>query len=278
MRLSFTATVFCAAALFAGGCMDTTTDVYVKKDGSGTVTQTMFMSEATLGMMKQMQAAMGGGEATPDPMKIDTKKKAELQKKAATMGAGVKLVSAENIKNDAGKTGQKIVFSFTDINLLRLNSEIEAPTIPGQPKQETKTSPITFTFKPGATKVLTIKQPQPKTTPELSPEENAKDMPAPQKIPPEQLAQMKQMFSGLKLWIRVRVEGNISTTNASHVNKKKDGVSLIKIEFDKLLEDEKAFEKVLGMGKIKSVEEARQKLKAIPGIQFEPEQEVTVEF
>ena len=49
-----------AALTITCGCMEVTTVVAVKKDGSGTITETMYMSPAFQAMMEQMMAGMGG--------------------------------------------------------------------------------------------------------------------------------------------------------------------------------------------------------------------------
>src|SRR5687768_9030254 len=89
------------------GCINSTTLIKLKPDGSGTVEQTTLMNFAA---MKQMipgaEKQMGG------PM-IN---KEDLERTAARMGKGVRLVSAEPTKGANGFEGTKAIFAFDDIN------------------------------------------------------------------------------------------------------------------------------------------------------------------
>ena len=76
-------------------CLDSTTIVKVKPDGSGTVEQTTLMNTAALKGMMGGQSPQGGQVNGP------MMSKEELERMATRMGEGVRLVSTEPIKGDA---------------------------------------------------------------------------------------------------------------------------------------------------------------------------------
>src|SRR5215207_8228339 len=80
-------------------CLNSTTLVKVKPDGSGTVEQTTLVNMAAL---KGMMGANSGGPASGPMMN-----KADLERTAARMGEGVTLVSMEPIKGENNFEGVK---------------------------------------------------------------------------------------------------------------------------------------------------------------------------
>src|SRR4051812_43260248 len=92
------------ATLGLTACLNSTTLVKLKADGSGTIEQTTLMNT---GAMKGM---MGGGAAAGQQQPQATgpmMNKADLERAAQRMGKGVKLVSTEPAKGDAGWEGTK---------------------------------------------------------------------------------------------------------------------------------------------------------------------------
>jgi hypothetical protein len=87
-----------ASALAFAGCMQVTTTVDVKKDGSGSVTETLFMSPQFTAMM----AGMGGGQMKKNP--VD---RAQYEARVAEMGEGVTLESVDDVKAADGREGTK---------------------------------------------------------------------------------------------------------------------------------------------------------------------------
>ena len=78
-------------------CLNSTTLVKVKPDGSGTVEQTTLMNIAAL-------KGMGGASGQVNGPMMN---KADLEQTAARMGEGVRLVSSEPVKGDNGFEGVK---------------------------------------------------------------------------------------------------------------------------------------------------------------------------
>ncbi|MBW1671789.1 MAG: hypothetical protein JRJ43_09025 [Deltaproteobacteria bacterium] len=267
------------ALLLTSGCIDATTVVSVKKDGSGSVFDVVFIGKGLQQMFQQMSAAMGGEAAASQSANslIDIKK---YKAQAATMGEGVRFISAKELKKTDGTTGVGVVYAFEDIRKLKISSD---PDIPGQAEGQTskKSNPITFDFAMDHGSKLTINLPQsnngkkPKSS-EMPPV----DM---QERPSEQLAQMKQMFDGFRVRIMVKVDGEIVRTNASYVqidtqSKKKQLVTLLDMNIGEIMKDEEVFKKLAAMGEIRDMETASEKLKGIPGLKIETARRVEIEF
>jgi hypothetical protein len=267
------------ALLLTSGCIDATTVVSVKKDGSGSVFDIVFIGKGLQQMFQQMSTAMGGEAAASqlaNPL-IDIKK---YKAQAATMGEGVRFISAKELKKTDGTTGIGAVYAFEDIRKLKISSD---PDIPGQTEGQAskKSNPITFDFVRDHGPKLIINLPQsnngnkPKSS-EMSPV-------ATQEVPSKQLAQIKQMFDGFRVRIMVKVDGEIARTNASYVqidtqSKKKQLVTLLDMNIGEIMKDEETFKKLAAMGEIQDMETAAEKLKGIPGLKIETAKQVEIEF
>ncbi|HCN09567.1 MAG TPA: hypothetical protein DIT01_16685 [Lentisphaeria bacterium] len=57
---------------------------------------------------------------------------------------------------------------------------------------------------------------------------------------------MQQMFDGMRLWVRVRVDGTIVETNSQYVNKRKTGVTLMKMDIGEMIKNTELMEKLEG--------------------------------
>jgi len=252
--------------------------VSVKKDGSGSVFDVVFIGKGLQQMIQQMSASMCG-EATvqsANPLMDIEKYKAQ----AATMGEGVRFISAKELKKTDGTTGVGVVYAFEDIRKLKISSD---PDIPGQTEGQAgkKSNPITFDFARDHGPKLIINLPQS----DNGKKPKSSEMPpvATQELPSEQLAQMKQMFDGFRVRIMVKVDGEIARTNASYVqidtqSKKKQLVTLLDMNIGEIMKDEETFKKLAAMGKIQDMETAAEKLKGIPGLKIETTKRVEVEF
>jgi hypothetical protein len=107
----------------------------------------------------------------------------------------------------------------------------------------------------------------PAAPPSPSPEESA-----------QQAAIIKQMFKGFRMGLAIDVEGKIVKTNSPYVDGSK--VTLIDIDFDPLLSDEKVFKTVSAklektMGDDRKTMEV---LKGVKGFKIVTDPEVSIEF
>jgi hypothetical protein len=247
-------------SLACAGCLRSTTTIDLKPDGSGTVLQETGISTQALAMLKSFAASQPGEKDNSADMFTE-----ETARKAAdTMG--VRFVSGEPFKT-ADLEGYRARYAFDDITKVRVNmqqgtSGMSSPS--GQP-------PFGFTFDKGATvSTLTVQMPEqaPGTSPlQGLPGAGASD--ANKAEAAQAMAMMKMMMSGLFIDVALNVEGKIVRTNAPHVEGSR--VTLLQIDFDKLLADEAALQKLQAASDLKS-------LANIPGLKLASEPKLTVAF
>ena len=252
-------------------CLNSTTLVKVKPDGSGTVEQiTLFNAAALKGMMGGASSQMNG------PMM----NKADLERTAARMGEGVRLVSSEPVKGENGFEGVKAIFSFDDINKVQVS---QGPSMSGgtgtsarstEPTSDdpvrfkltrnggTSTLNINFVDRPGGAKTDTVPNPSPNEMPDLS--------------NPMIMNMMKVMFQGFKINIGLEVVGAIVKTNAEYVTGPR--LTLLELDVAELLADEAKFKTLQGkLGPDASLSEVKPYLKDFKGIKIDGPS-ITVEF
>jgi len=285
--------ILALVGVLCSGCIDATTLVTVKKDGSGTIEESVYISKAVEQMLKEMTAAMGGETASaPKTSQIDESK---LKAKAAKMGAGVRFVSANEVKKADGSMGTREVYAFSDIRTLKLQSDPDTsalggaakprggPRDSGGPAGTTKKAspPLTFDFSMGDASTLTIRLPEPQSgkTEDASDGKARPDMAAPS---PQERAMMKRMFDGFRFRMLIKVDGEITQTNASYAHQGNDGktqyVTLFDMNIGELLKDEEQFNKLVSLGKMEDMATAKTKLLGILGLKIETVREVTVSF
>ena len=125
-------------------CLNSTTIVKLKPDGSGTVEQTTLVNTAALkGMMPGADKQSGGPVINRE----------DLERTAARMGKGVRLVSAEKATGEPGFEGTKAIFAFDDINQIQVSAD---PNMSGSTNgrlstEPTADDPVKFKFTRGAT-------------------------------------------------------------------------------------------------------------------------------
>ena len=173
------------------------------------LTQRVFMGAAMKGMMGAM--GDGGDSSLYD---ID-----ELKAAAEKMGDGVTFVGVVDVTNKKGDKGFRASYNFPDITAINLQNNDDAGM--GQ-----LMGGMTFEFEGGETARLTINMPANGS----GGGGDSADAGGNMQMDAEQMAGMQQMFDGMRVWVRVRVDGTIAETNAQYVNKRKTGVSLMKMD------------------------------------------------
>jgi hypothetical protein len=242
-------------------CLDSTTLVKLKPDGSGTVEQTTLVNMAALkGMMP------GAGNQANAPMS----NREELERTAARMGKGVRLVGTEPVKSANGFEGTKATFAFDDINQVEISQDpnISGGTNPDRAPAAKSESPVKFNLtRNGGTSTLTINftdRPAGTTKP---------DAPgAPGEMPdltnPMIMGMIKTMFQGFKLNIALEVAGSIVKTNAEYVTGPR--ITLLEMDMEALLADEAKLKALQGkIGPDASFSDIKPFLKDIKGIKVD---------
>lgn len=276
-----------AVSISLTGCITFLTQINVKGDGSGTMVQTMTMNpeqikESMEGIAKQMGAATTESkeDTKNKPSKASGKgpfKESDLKDKVADLGPGVTFVSAEEIDTKTA-AGVRVTYAFKDINQLAINPKPAAAMgTTGAGASSEDALKFRFTRMPTGNAVLTVVLPPPKP-------DAAKEQPAtPQAAvspgePAQNMSMMMQMFKGLHMGMAITVEGKVVKTNSPYVEGSK--VTLMDIDFDPLLSDEKGF-KALSEKMEKAMGDDRKTmevLKGIKGLKITTEREISIEF
>ena len=108
------------SAIVFSGCLQVETTVNLNKDGSGTIEEIFLMKNEVINMMKDFAMAFDSTQTEEFNIFNET----ELKEKAANYGEGVKYLSGEKIQMD-NYEGFKAVYSFADINKLKINPSPE---------------------------------------------------------------------------------------------------------------------------------------------------------
>ncbi|MBN1397716.1 MAG: hypothetical protein JXA06_06775 [Bacteroidetes bacterium] len=256
-------------SLFLAGCFEVGVLVKVNRDGSGTVEQTILMNKALVQQMEELSESFGENNNKKFSL-IDKKK---LIKDAAEMGEGVYFMYTKPV-SDKDREGYIAYYSFKDINKLKINQNpSDKAPLPSDGESKAPKEPVTFSFKTGKEPVLIIRQPDASFTPDSEfvdadePQEAADDTSG--------MEMMMEMMKGLRVSIAAEVNGKILKTNAAFVDNNR--ITLMEMDFEKLIRDREKF-KEISKQKPKSMEEAKKLFKDIPGIKFETEKEISIQF
>lgn len=253
-------------------CLDSTTIVKVKPDGSGTVEQTTLVNTAALKGMMPGGAKQGGA---PEINRED------LERTAARMGKGVRLVSADKVTGGNGFEGTKAIFAFDDINEIQISQD---PNPGGGSKgrlstEPTADDPVKFKLTRGAgTSTLTINYiDRPATAQSASrtaPNPAGGDMP--DLTNPMIMNMLKTMFQGFKVNIGLEVVGSIVKTNAEYVDGPR--ITLLEMDVAQILSDEAKLKQLQGkLGPDSSLSQVKPYLKDMKGIKIDGPS-ISVEF
>lgn len=247
-------------ALCSSACLRSTTTIDLKDDGSGTIVQETAVSTQALGML---QGLAGANQTGDKPAQLFGEEQA--RKAADTMG--VTFVSGEPYK--AGELeGYRARYSFTDIAKVTLKMDQGANSI--GPGSDTKKPPFGFAFTRGAAaSMLTIQMPdQTPGAPGALPFPGGGSE-ADKAQMTQAMTMMKMMMRGLFVDVGLNVNGRILKSNAPYVEGSR--VTLLQIDFDKLLADDSALLKLQSAKDIKT-------LANVPGLKVVTEPTVTIEF
>jgi hypothetical protein len=272
-RLGRLASTLCVLPLLVG-CFAYDTVVRVAPDGSGTVEQELVVTGPLAEMVRTAAEAGEKGD------EMDLCEPSDL-------GEGVRLVSAVPILTE-DRVGCRQVYAFADVNTLRLQLD-PGGRLPEGLRQEGEgvegpEEPISFSFQPGSPAVLRVRMPEQETGREED-EDEEEDDDAEEVARPKtaedaagqamMMAMMREMLRGSRFSVQLVVEGDILETDAAF----RDGnrVTLLEFDFDALLEDPEAFERLMET-EDRSRDAARELLAETPGIRLETREEVVIRF
>ncbi len=259
--------VACAAALCAG-CFRSTTLITVRQDGSGTIEQEVGMTAQAAAMARGFRDSAEKGNAKQKGQELFTE--ADARKAGEQMG--VRFVSMEPVKT-AQLEGYRAKYAFDDITKVTFGKSGPAAASTGSPDPGAGLPPFGFGFQKrpdGA--VLTVNMP-PMDSSKLGPMGAMGGQGAGGKASEAEtkqgMAMAKMMMQGMFVDVALAVEGRVRKTNAPYLDGSR--ITLLQLDFDKLLQDEAAMERMNKASDLKS-------LQNIPGLKVPVEPTLTVEF
>jgi hypothetical protein len=249
------------AVILLSSCLSSGIDIVVNKDGSGEIIQ-------TFQVQKEYTAFMNLGEqGMTDPNMINRE---ALANQAATMGEGVTLNRVEPVSETSSFAGYKAYFTFTDINKVRTSP---TPTI--TPGEEVDSSEwIRFDFKKGSTSKLIIITPQEEKAPPMDEEDYDTESDSPEMEDEGMMEQMKQIYSTMHFWLKIKVNGNISNTNALYSEGSE--ISILDMNFGKVVENDELFKHITS-DQNADLDEVRDQLEKI-GVKIDDQDRIEVLF
>lgn len=257
------------------GCLKVNTTISLNPDGSGTIEETVYMKAEILDMIKQFASSFNEEE---NQQEFSFYKEDEQISKASEYGEGVTFTRGEEVI-EPGWEGYRVIYSFTDINKLKLDPSPDNKVSIGDATEEeveTVREFITFNFSKGTPSELNITFPL-RDFDNISDTESIEATEtAEADTTDEGMTEMfKRMFDGMRISINVNVNGSISETNASFIEGNK--ITLMDIDFTNLITNEDAIKK-LESKKPESIEEFREMTKDIDGILIEFNDIIKVRF
>jgi hypothetical protein len=87
---------------------------------------------------------------------------------------------------------------------------------------------------------------------------------------------IKPLYSDLHVALTVEVQGGITQTNAAYVNG--STVTLLDMDFAKILADDAAFKKLSAAGQSQSMADVKKLVKSMPGVTIDTQDSVSVKF
>ncbi len=257
MKFSLRLLVLMLVALVAlNGCLKVHRVVNINKDGSGTIEELILIKN------------MGFGQSASH--NVETLKSA-----AGKYGEGVTYKTSEAMTENE-MSGYKVVYSFNDINKLRLTDDLTDGLFNDNEELDSDEL-IEFNFKKGSKATLDIVFPsEPEEEFEEEDDVMYEDEP---EVSEEEMAQakemMKEMYKDMSMSFILKFDGKIVSTDATF----HDGnqVALMDFDFSKILDDEELLNK-LAMEQSQDEEEMLEYMQNTPGIKFENKDKITVEF
>ncbi len=255
--------LFFFVPFFLCGCLDVRQEIFVKRDGSGKIIETVMMSKAALKEINDIFSSFSAQKGKKRK-KINIYDKEKLMADAAQYGPDVKYVSSKKMSTKT-KEGYKVVYAFSDINNLKINQNPgdKTPKISKESKSDAPQENITFEFEKGDPSTLVVSFPS-VTKPSKEKKEKVaiKDKEAEQK----ELNEVGEILKDLYIGITLKTEGEIVETNATYRDENR--ITILEMDFAKLLDNQSKFES-FAKEEPQTVEETKEMLKNLPGFKVE---------
>lgn len=273
-KLIFLFNIIFLSVLLAG-CLQVDTTINLKKDGSGTINEKVLMSKTFVNMMKEFATAFQDSASAAEE-EFSLFKDDDIISDAKEYGNDVKYVSHSFISNDEWE-GYEAIYSFDDISKIRIQPDPDSKIAMSEDETETETEDddeyYFFKFNKGDISELIIDRP------EIDFKEESEDGESSEEVTEQNDDELGEealkMMDGMKINISVKVDGDISSSNATYV----DGstITLFHMNLGEMMKNKEAF-KDFKNNEPKNIEEMKKFIEKFPGMKIEIQKPVSVKF
>ena len=253
--------ILLSLSFMMSGCIQLEMLLKVRKDGSGTLAETVLFD---VGLLEDFLKRLPQQAQTASrPWDIDEK---ELKAQAEKKGKGVKYANATAVTRGKFK-GYTANYTFDDVRQIAIDPDPgkRAPKGPGEQPADEKSDPMRFDFKKGRTSELIV----------MIPHDEPKKKEEHKKIDPndETFEMMRGFLKDMKVQIQVEVDGAVESSNAKF--REGNRITLIGLDFNALLNDANKLAEVINA---EGYEDAAKTFNTIPGMKIETQKAVKVAF
>lgn len=284
MMKHFRTLIALSAAAILMGCIDSTTEIQIQRDGSGTVTETVY----TMRSMERMLEVLSGMAETlvAEDEKLNAPK-SRLDRRyyvdrAAAMGKSVRLSSLESVKRGDGAEGVKAVYTFTDIRSTSISPEPSffIPQLP-PPVLTNDPSVVTFDFASETPATLTVHLPwSRKAATAVTPRKVRQSESA---INQEEAAMVRHVLDSFRCRMIVRTADPLIKSNARYQDRDRQQASskhvvLFDLNLGDAVRNETIMDQLETIGPARNMETALESYAGLTGMRVEKQSTVTIEF
>lgn len=272
------------------GCIDSTTTVHVRKDGSGTVTETVYVTRTMERMMEMligMAVALSEDPEARGPHAASVGR-GHYESRAGEIGEDVALVSFEKVKGRNGASGKKAVYAFKDIRKIRVSVEPDYALPEGvNPSSSTNSSSsagaygVTFGFRKGSKCELAINLPwAEKARANVLSRTGARPDSS---ISLEEVGMLRHVLDGFRTRMMISVDDIIAETDAQFVERGRDDpqkkyVLLYDLNIGDAVKNEARLDEMAAIGPTPDMAGALVAYSGIPGMKISQADKVKIVF
>ena len=266
---------FIIQLLIFPGCLEIKTLITVDKDGSGTIEETLVMSEKVVEMMKGFSSAFTSDSVQQQP-EFNLFDENNLKERAGSFGNGVTYISSEKIQ-DGKREGYRALYAFENLEDISLK-KIPQNEMPID-LTEAAGKDLSFKFLKGSPSEIIISFPDVKDsakqnemrTDSVSGFNSSDSLGSDSALTKETL----DLIKDLKISLVMRTEGSIVETNASY----QDGneITLVQFDFSKLMNNPESLNELFKL-KSQNLEEINRIVGNIPGMKIQMSKEIHIKF
>lgn len=276
--------------LLVCGCIDSTTDLHVRNDGTGTVTETVLVTRTMQRVMEMMtgMAVALWEDAEGKKGAGTTVGRDHYEARAREMGEGVSLVSLEQVKGRNGASGMKAVYAFRDVRKIRLSVEPdyalpEAVTASSITNLESSvsSSQVTFEFRKLPRSELVAKLPwAEKTKPAVMARTG---MRSDVRMSAEEAGMLRHVLDGFRARMLISFDGPVVETDAEYVEVNrnepdKKQIILYDLRIGEAVRNEARMDQMASIGPVPDLTTALVSYAGVPGMKIAKTEKVKVVF